>query len=117
MQQASQPTSIAQEWEEVKRSGKNLLEAYLKVGTEEMIGATRRAILAKFALLAFLAVALGLSVYGFLFEATLLAMVQALPVTAIEYSRLGAHGVILVVAAVISLILVKRVKSNVRQTI
>lgn len=95
----SQP-SLGSVFDELKRSGSKLVEAYVAAGTTEVLGASRRVILAKFSAIALLALAVGLSTYGVSFELAGLAVNAALPDAAPEVGRLLSHLLVLAVAAI-----------------
>ncbi len=89
--------TISTELQGLKRASKNLFDSYLDLGKREVIGASKTAIIAKVAVLAFVALAIALSSYGLVYELVAMGM-HALLRDASEYTqKIAAHGAILVV--------------------
>lgn len=106
--------SLESAFDEMKRAGKELLEAYVSEGTKEVLGATGRVVLTKFTLFALSAFAIGLSLYGLIHEAVLLGYTRYWSGGTPELHKMAAHATILVVFAGIGALVIRRDRARAR---
>lgn len=84
---------------DLRRAGRHLAESYVEAGTTEVLAATRRVVLVKLSAIALSAFAIGLSLYGLIFEATRAAIAGGWPSAGATRATLTAHATILAVFA------------------
>jgi len=97
---ANETQSLSGALTDLKRAGGSLLEAYLNAGTKEMLDSSRQVILAKFSGIAALAIAIGLSAYGLVFELTGWVIAQLAPDSGPVTRRALCHAAILATFAI-----------------
>ena len=104
--------SLAAAFAEVKRAGGKLVEAYVSEGTKEVLGATGRVVLAKFSAIALSAFAIGLSLYGLIFEAVNMGFTRIWVGAAPEMTKMASHATIVVLFGLIALVLTPKAKET-----
>lgn len=102
--------SLAAAFAEVKHAGGKLVEAYVSEGTKEVMGATGRVVLAKFSAIALSAFAIGLSLYGLIFEAVNLGFTRFWLGSTPEMTKMASHATVVVLFALIALVLTRKKK-------
>lgn len=100
--------SLESALDEMKRAGKELLEAYVSEGTKELLGTTGRVVLTKFIVVALSAFAIGLSLYGLIFEAVLVGYARNWAGATPEACRLATHATVLAVFSLVAIALARR---------
>lgn len=93
--QPALPMSV--EVENLKIASKRLLEAYLEAATRELLGASKSVLVAKSALVALTAIAVGLSAYGLIHQLVLLGIVRVMAAYDEPSQNAVAHAVVLAV--------------------
>ncbi len=100
--------SLESAFDEMKRAGKELVEAYVSEGTKEVLGATGRVILTKFTVFALSAFAIGLSLYGLIFEAVLIGYTRAWEGATPEMSKMAAHATMVLAFGIVAALFIRR---------
>ena len=97
-QQPSRSTaSVSAEFGNFKQSFQRLLDAYLECGIRELLGTTRRVVVAKLSALALSAVGVALSIYGIVYELVHAGAINVLPQYTESVQKLATHAVMVVI--------------------